>query len=516
VRDLVQAMQDENDAWEDERDGRGLPGVPRDAKWRKRMQMGQRGVRRGPQSEEWRKKRAEALRRYHQRKKAEAAAQPSPASPARAKEPRHCSLCGQRGHNRRKCPRNVEAPVELRERRRQRAQRAEAVKAQEVLRRDLRKLHRSLERKAARAAALGMAPWQMDAVLAERGVQYLGRCTHCGGAGHKRRACPELLRTATGDSASATPSPWPPLPRSPSPRLANPGDLASPPDPEPVEPTAVPATPPPSSPVPPPPCLAGPASPWTASNRALDSLGRPIALPRTVEEQVTNATAAVLRAYRAGRSLQTVELLLPTPGLALRRVSEDAGFWAGGVQEQFKVALPMAQALLQNVKTHPDLSGRMMPSLVDEGDAVAAWANPSFAAVLFPAGDALPQTRGILRDRQLGLVINPQWVLEGNLISELGVGQAREENERFVASLGEETYFLAQKRVAGQVLRVFRCYPGPWMVFGFVEGGAGEEPLLLSTEESKPSYARLVDLARTMPDSGWFGRMVRHRPRLAG
>ena len=39
--------------------------------WRKRMQMGQRGVRRGPQSEEWRKKRAEALRRYHQRKKAE-------------------------------------------------------------------------------------------------------------------------------------------------------------------------------------------------------------------------------------------------------------------------------------------------------------------------------------------------------------------------------------------------------------------------------------------------------------
>lgn len=52
-----------------------------------------------------------------------------------------------------------------------------------------------------------------------------------------------------------------------------------------------------------------------------------------------------------------------------------------------------------------------------------------------------------------------------------------------MASLGEETYFLAQKRVAGQVLRVFRCYPGPWMVFGFVEGGAGEEPLLLSTGE---------------------------------
>ena len=40
--------------------------------------------------------------------------------------------------------------------------------------------------------------------------------------------------------------------------------------------------------------------------------------------------------------------------------------------------------------------------------------------------------------------------------------------------------------------------------------------LLPFAEESKPSYARLVDLARTMPDSGWFGRMVRHRPRLAG
>lgn len=67
----------------------------------------------------------------------------------------------------------------------------------------------------------------------------------------------------------------------------------------------------------------------------------------------------------------------------------------------------------------------------------------------------------------------------------LGSNPCREENERFVGMLGEETYYLAQKRISGRILRVFRSYPGPWFVYGFENDGAKTvgEPLLLSTGE---------------------------------
>lgn len=69
-------------------------------------------------------------------------------------------------------------------------------------------------------------------------------------------------------------------------------------------------------------------------------------------------------------SLQSIELLLPTPGLALRG-TVDVGIWPGGVQEQFKVALPMVQAVLQTV-------------------SLCAWGGPDRHAVLQTVRHASP------------------------------------------------------------------------------------------------------------------------------
>ena len=261
----------------------------------------------------------------------------------------------------------------------------------------------------------------------------------------------------------------------------------------------------------------GPASPLTPQGRAPDRAGRALSLPRTVEEQVATAAAAVLTAYRDGVRTQIVELLLPAPGVALRG-SVELGIWPGGIQQQFKVALPMVQALLQNVKrSDPSLAGRMVPSFIDESDAVASWAGPTFTAVLFPTGDALPEVRRSLASVSdssgLGLLVNPQWVLTGNLFSEFSFGARGKENEEFVSGLGEETYYLAQKRIAGRTLRVFRSYPGRWFVFTFDEvRGKTAEPLLLSVEEHKPGYGRLAELAeesrRLYPEGSWLRRVM--------
>lgn len=77
------------------------------------------------------------------------------------------------------------------------------------------------------------------------------------------------------------------------------------------------------------------------------------------------------------------------------------------------------------VKQDPKLSGRMEPYFVDEADAVALWSSPSFSAVLFPTGSVVADVRRSMAGKNLGLVVNPQWVLEGNLISELGLGRQR-------------------------------------------------------------------------------------------
>ena len=105
-------------------------------------------------------------------------------------------------------------------------------------------------------------------------------------------------------------------------------------------------------------------------------------MPRSIEDQIASAVVAIGAALDAGIEVQAVELLLPSPGLALRR-SDGPDDWPGGVQQQFRVVLPMVQTILTRVKQRPDLQGRMEPTFLDEADAVAMWEGPTFGAVVF-------------------------------------------------------------------------------------------------------------------------------------
>lgn len=60
---------------------------------------------------------------------------------------------------------------------------------------------------------------------------------------------------------------------------------------------------------------------------------------------------------------------------------------------------------------------------IDESDCVGAWQNSSLAAVLFPTAETLPQVRQIARVKgphRLMLIINPQWQMNGQVVSDFG------------------------------------------------------------------------------------------------
>ncbi len=53
---------------------------------------------------------------------------------------------------------------------------------------------------------------------------------------------------------------------------------------------------------------------------------------------------------------------------------------------------------------------------------------------------------------KLVLIVNPQWEMRGNLVSDFGFGQRRENAERFIASF-QPSYSLKQLRVYGDIVR---------------------------------------------------------------
>lgn len=228
-------------------------------------------------------------------------------------------------------------------------------------------------------------------------------------------------------------------------------------------------------------------------------------LPTTQEQCVQQASLAVLRAWDDGIRRQALELLLP------QKNSVSDGGWPGGIRQQFRAALPMMETLLLQLKKAPGLEGRITAELLDEGDCVGAWQSEKLAAVIFPTADTLSAVRRLddgLSGKRLLLVINSQWQIAGQIVSDFGFGSSRRSAERFVSSL-EDVYYLKRVRVLGDEVRVLRCYPGRWQVHFIRSAGESE---LLSLEDDRPTYQRLLELLKevrgSLASKSWLDRVL--------
>jgi len=85
--------------------------------------------------------------------------------------------------------------------------------------------------------------------------------------------------------------------------------------------------------------------------------------------------------------------------------------------------------------------------------------------VLFPTADTVDTLEKLNKakpSRPL-VVVNKQWNVGGNIISDFGIGPWKARREKFVGQL-EDVYCLKQLRVLGENVRILFSYGGKWQV----------------------------------------------------
>lgn len=185
--------------------------------------------------------------------------------------------------------------------------------------------------------------------------------------------------------------------------------------------------------------------PTTHVTRGTSAVSPNTGLPTGPDSTIRQAETAIATAFRDGVVRQMVELPLPLTG------ATELDDWPGGIQQQFKVARPMVEQLLGSVSRSLQMDGEFKGKVLDDGDAVAAWTNGSVEAVLFPTGDTLNAIEKRAENKELVLLVNPQW-RTGQVISDFGFF-GRRRKEEFVATF-ETVYSVTSKRAAGRYIWV--------------------------------------------------------------
>ncbi|KAL3136401.1 hypothetical protein ABBQ38_005658 [Trebouxia sp. C0009 RCD-2024] len=364
--------------------------------------------------------------------------------------PKVCSFCGETGHNKLGCPT------------------LHPEKAQEKLATAGTRGGRSKTTGSSVTASVSSSKESITEIQQEPDAEALsGRkfaCSHCGEVGHNKRRCPELAHEREKEEEQK--------------RRKLRGPLWG---------------------------LAG-----VEEQRMPGGRKRVLVFPVPVQVQdtVSQAAGAVIRAQEAGIRRQRLEMLLPQAG-----VTSAQGSWPGGIRQQAQVAIPtLIEPLLRQLKQQEALQGRMTAEWMDESDCVGAWQNERLAAVVFPTADTLSQVRHMARVKgphRLMLVINPQWQMDGQIVSDFGFGRAKADAQKFLTSF-QDVYCLERVRVMGDDIRLLKCYPGDWQVHYTWPNGKGT--LLVGVEPTRPSYARLVEMLKGVPNTrasrSWVDRVL--------
>ena len=69
------------------------------------------------------------------------------------------------------------------------------------------------------------------------------------------------------------------------------------------------------------------------------------------------------------------------------------------------------------------MQGKLGVRWLDETDCVGAWESDAMAAVVLPTANTLPQLKDMAAaggGRRLLLVVNPQWQMDGQIVSDFG------------------------------------------------------------------------------------------------
>ncbi|CAL6438100.1 unnamed protein product [Bathycoccus prasinos] len=212
-------------------------------------------------------------------------------------------------------------------------------------------------------------------------------------------------------------------------------------------------------------------------------------LPKSTSQQVELAAKSVKKALESGKKNVEVTFDIPLIG------ATDLDDWPGGVRQQYQSMSPMVEALMKAVSGEKTVAKKV----IDDADAVVKVTSGDDVCTTFPTAEVLSDLKQITKDaKRANMIINPQWVLNGNILNDFGFGPWREKNEKFVKEF-EIAYFLKEQRIQGETFRLQKVFGGPWQVFVLNQQTGQVEPL--PPFEERPSYRELEALLQSREGS---------------
>ncbi|CAM6125205.1 unnamed protein product [Calypogeia fissa] len=224
--------------------------------------------------------------------------------------------------------------------------------------------------------------------------------------------------------------------------------------------------------------------------------------PQTVEEAISQAWGAVQRAIADGQKRQQLQFLLPVDQRQFNYLDTEPRDYPCGIGEEFAICQKVVSAFFKQ-KEKTELVSRRIGEADNEMDPVGLIypSDKSIAAIIFPIAETLKQIESLAsKDENMPLLlVNPQWRLAGNVISDFGFGPWKRKKEEFVNTF-TTTYTLLEQRVGeasnvtqglGGVVRILKCYPGDWRVYLMDPDGTSE---MIGEYPEKPSYKALEPL----------------------
>lgn len=230
-------------------------------------------------------------------------------------------------------------------------------------------------------------------------------------------------------------------------------------------------------------------------------------LPLNTKEQIEQAAGAIEAALRDGKTTQAIELNLPLIG------ATDLDDWPGGIRQQYGALAPMVSEVLRLINAGAE--GTCQQRVIDDADAVAALTLGSDVVVSFPTAEVLDDLRAIenKNDFRLKIIANPQWNTKGAIIGDFGFGPWKRRAEEFVGKF-EQTYYLKEQRIQGEIVRTLKVYPNKWQVFALAPNENNKIVAeALGEFDERPLYGQLKKLLESREGSiaamNWVERAKR-------
>mmetsp|Transcript_5070 Transcript_5070/g.9014 ORF Transcript_5070/g.9014 Transcript_5070/m.9014 type:complete len:452 (-) Transcript_5070:407-1762(-) len=231
-----------------------------------------------------------------------------------------------------------------------------------------------------------------------------------------------------------------------------------------------------------------------------------VPLPLTAREMVLQTANSVFETEMRGGRLQVVEWLLPVNQRRLDFLTTDPTVVQPvSTFEEFIIANTLASVLLEGTEERDVISSRLDDGIDSEPVGLLRTEDSQYIAVVFPTADVIDEIRELARKNKSStiLLVNPQWTMQGNIVSDFGFGFRRKRAEDFLSKF-VTSYSLLERRIGNNigpnfnngvsgVVRLLKASRKDWQIHIMSNNiGILRQPAVI--RKAYPSYGELCSL----------------------